>query len=280
MIYRAMKPEDIPAGLSLCRFAGWNQTARDWELLLQLGPDACRVAADEEGKIVGTVTTIRYEDHFSWIGMVLVHPDRQRQGIGVQLLREALHVLSSEETIKLDATPAGREIYLQLDFADEYRISRMQAKGPVATDSSGPATRPIQRKDMPSVVAFDREVFGADRQRLLDWQLQGAPQCAFLLEEESQIKGYCFARQGHHFTHIGPVVAGTVASAKGIFSAALQNCEGPIVVDALHHTPEWNQWLTSMGFEEQRPLIRMFRGTNTFPGHPANQFAILGPEFG
>src|SRR5690606_6327999 len=113
LLYRPMVSGDIPAGLSLCRAAGWNQTAEDWNLFLKLSPKGCCVAVDDEGQVRGTVTTVRYEDHFSWIGMVLVDPSHQRRGIGIQLLREALHVLGDEGTIKLDATPAGRTVYVQ-----------------------------------------------------------------------------------------------------------------------------------------------------------------------
>src|SRR2546423_1791180 len=102
--YRRMVPADIPAGLSLCRSAGWNQLSRDWELFLLMSPDGCCVGKDENKKVAGTVTTIRYEDHFSWIGMVLVDPERKRQGIGTQLLHEALKILDQEQSIKLDAT--------------------------------------------------------------------------------------------------------------------------------------------------------------------------------
>src|SRR5688500_8130194 len=101
ILYRPMVEGDVPAGLYLCRAAGWNQTADDWELFLKLSPDGCRVAVDDRGKVRGTVATVRYEDRFSWIGMVLVDPAMQRQGIGIQLLRESLQVLSEEETIKL-----------------------------------------------------------------------------------------------------------------------------------------------------------------------------------
>lgn len=68
--FRTMKVDDIAAGLSLCRAAGWNQRLQDWELFLTMSPEGCRVALDESGKIVGTVTTVRYENHFSWVGMV------------------------------------------------------------------------------------------------------------------------------------------------------------------------------------------------------------------
>jgi hypothetical protein len=53
-----------------------------------------------------------------------------------------------------------------------------------------------------------------------------------------------------------------------------------MIVDALHHSREWLEWLQQNGFTEQRPFMRMFIGTNKWPGKPEHQFAILGPEFG
>jgi hypothetical protein len=54
----------------------------------------------------------------------------------------------------------------------------------------------------------------------------------------------------------------------------------PFSLDAALHDEEWLQWLASVGFIEQRPFYRMYRGANRFPGQPEKQFAILGPEFG
>ena len=279
VLFRKMKPQDIPAGLSLCRAAGWNQLARDWEILLQQSPNDCRVAT-RDGKVVGSVTTIRYQDAFSWIGMVLVHPSCQRQGIGIQLLKEALEILQNEETVKLDATPAGKEVYLKLNFVDEYRLSRMSI---IASSDklTGSLALSLPADKISALLEFDREVFGADRQSLLEWMWKGAPQLAFYIEENNKIQGYCLGRPGYSFTQIGPVVAKNAEQAKDLISAALLNCIGqPVVVDALHHNPEWKSWLMDIGFSELRPLIRMYKGSNTFTGLPEKQFAILGPEFG
>ncbi len=280
IVYRSMKEADITAGLSLCRSAGWNQRSRDWELFLHQNPDGCRVGVDERGKVIGTVTTIRYQHHFSWIGMVLVDPSRQRQGIGMQLLGESLKILKDEETIKLDATPAGREVYLKLDFRDEYRLSRVHI-GAVPVDKLPASTaRPMRQSDWALLVGFDRQVFGADRESVLEWIWNGAPSYAFVVEEKNQVKGYCFGRQGHLFGQIGPVVAQDLDSAINLVSAALRNCPGPAILDVLSHAQEWVRWLSSIGFVEQRSLVRMYRGSNAFPGEPKKQFAILGPEFG
>lgn len=281
ILFRPMVDGDVPAGLYLCRTAGWNQTAEDWRLFLELSPEGCRVAVDEQGEVRGTVTTIRYDDHFSWIGMVLVDPAMQRQGIGIRLLRESLQILSEDETVKLDATPAGRNIYLQLDFVDEYSLTRMESGAVPDRKLPESTARPIVEADLPSVVEFDRRVFGAGRGAVLQSVLNRGPQYAFVSEGPGGIDGYCFGRSGHNFTHIGPVVASNVRTAKNVVSAALESCQGaPVVIDTLLHSPEWIQWLSAVGFREQRPLIRMYRGTNAHPGTPEEQFAILGPELG
>jgi GNAT superfamily N-acetyltransferase len=276
--YRTMKPYDIAAGLSLSRAAGWNQLSRDWEIFLHLGPNDCRVATIKD-KVIGTVTTIRYQNFFSWIGMVLVDPDCQRQGIGMQLLKEALEVLRNEETIKLDATPAGREVYLKLNFVDEYHLTRMnRIVAPEKLKVS--KAQPLHKSDLSELIEFDREIFGADRQALLKWMLEGAPQYAFIVKEKKEIQGYCLGRLGYNFTQIGPVIAKNSGIAKDLVSAALNNCNGPVVLDVLHFDQEWTGWIVSIGFKEQRPLIRMYRGSNRFHGKPEKQFAILGPELG
>jgi len=278
--YREMTPADIRAGLNLCRLAGWNQLARDWDLFLQIHSKGCRVGVDDAGNVVGTVATIPYENHFAWIGMVLVDPAKRRQGIGTQLLREALQVTADHETIKLDATPAGREVYLKLGFIDEYRIIRMRGRA-VATGNVLPGARPLTENDFPSILKLDREVFGADRQFVFEWLLKDAPQYAFIVEEQGRIHGFCLGRRGYDFDQVGPIIANDANSATQLLSSALhQTIDKPIVVDILTHTSTWISIVSSLGFAALRPLIRMYRGSNNYPGIPAKQFAILGPEFG
>jgi|JI6StandDraft_1071083.scaffolds.fasta_scaffold14152_2 ribosomal protein S18 acetylase RimI-like enzyme len=277
--YRTMKPDDIPEGLKLCRKAKWNQLEADWQVFLQHSPEACMVATFQD-QIVGTVTTIRYQNSFSWIGMVLVDPDFRRQGIGQELLQKALQLLQSEETVKLDATPQGREVYLKLNFVDEYQLTRMNLIA--AKDPFYPTTaRAMQKEDLPLLIKFDSKIFGADRSSLLQWMWEQAPEFAFLIEDENEIKGYSIGRHGHDFVHIGPVIAQNLSIAKDLVIAALNKCAGrPVILDVLNVEPEWTAWLKEIGFTEQRNFIRMFRGTNRFKGVPENQFAIIGPEFG
>lgn len=284
--FRTLRPADIPAGLRLCRQARWNQLAGDWELFLTLSPEGCR-AAVHQAQVVGTVTTVNYQNRFAWVGMVLVDPEFRGQGIGTRLLEEALDILRDLNCVRLDATPQGRPVYQRLNFVDEYELSRMQIDVP---DSGLPALenemgvyrpRRLTDNDLETASTIDRELFGADRSRLLSWLLVQAPEYAWLVEERSGIEGYCFGRHGFNFDQIGPIYASSQAGAQALVAACLASTKcNRIILDPLHHSPGWVEWLQRLGFVHQRPFTRMYLGKNSYPGKPAEQWAILGPEFG
>ncbi len=276
-----MLPSDIAVGLDLCRASRWNQLQRDWELFLKLSPAGCRVVV-KDGRVIGTVATVSYQDRFSWIGMVLVDPAERKQGIGSQLMREAMDILSDQTAIRLDATPAGREVYLKLDFIDEYRLSRMETviSGGIMRGGDNLA-RPMTDADLRGVFEMDYQAFGADRHLMLEWMYAGAPEYARVITRGGKLAGYTFGRHGFNFDHLGPVVAENRETARELVTACLSGQTGKsFILDASRHDPKWIQFLESIGFREQRPFIRMFRGENRYPGLPEKQFAILGPEFG
>lgn len=81
MRIRVMTEKDVSAGLRLNTLCGWNQTAADWLRFLKQSPNGCFVMK-QDTNVVGTATTISYQNRFAWIGMVLVDPERRKQGIG------------------------------------------------------------------------------------------------------------------------------------------------------------------------------------------------------
>jgi ribosomal protein S18 acetylase RimI-like enzyme len=281
--FREMVPSDIEVGLRLCRASGWNQVRRDWEMFLRLSPHACRVAI-KDAQVVGTVATVNYEDRFAWVAMVLVDAKARGSGIGTQLVKEALAVLTDVRSIRLDATPAGRGVYRQLGFVGEYGLSRMAAV--VSTDSvmtrdHRGGARPMTPDDLAAVLGLDGQVFGADRRVLIEWLLEGAPEYAWVHEARGQISGYVLGRHGFSAEHLGPVIAHDQHVARQLVTACLHQQTGKqFILDATRSEAEWRIWLESLGFREQRPFIRMSRGEAPSPGLPAQQFAIMGPEFG
>ncbi len=278
--YRTMTTGDIDAGLRLCRAARWNQLRRDWEMFLARSPEGCRVACSS-GEVVGTSATIRYGGRFSWVGMVLVDPAQRGQGTGTRLLIEALDVLKDEASVRLDATPAGERIYRNCDFLEEYWLSRMQATVDKINPVAAPEVRRATLHDMRAIALLDGEAFGADRGFLLEWLLEGAPEYAWVCSEGTAVSGFLFGRHGFNYEHLGPLVAQTPEAARALLSASLAHLSGrSVILDAPQSSTTWLDWLASLGFIEQRPFIRMYKGSLDFPGNPGIQYAILGPEFG
>jgi GNAT superfamily N-acetyltransferase len=278
--FRDMTHDDIKAGLRLCRLSRWDQVARDWERFLAAGPSRA-TAAVRDGQVIGSSATIRYGARFGWVGMVLVDPAAQGEGLGSSLLTHALESLHDVTAIRLDATPAGHHLYLKHGFSDECGLRRLEAKTIVVRDEPRPAIRAMTPEDLPEVAAMDLVVFGAPRTELLEWMDAGAPEYAMVARRDGRLAGYGFGRHGFEFEHLGPIVAIDVRIAQDMTATCLSQHGGrAFIIDATCHAGEWMEFLGQAGFHEQRPFTRMHRGGQLPFGEPHLQFAVLGPEFG
>ena len=276
MNLRTMTTADIPAGMRLKDLAGWNQTPADWGCFLQSSPLGC-FAVEADGKVVGTAATMVYEQRFAWIGMVLVDPEFRGQGIGTCLLRKTIEHLDEIgiRTMKLDATPAGRPIYQKLGFEDEYEIERWLLKRPAPEAATASALHSVCDR----VLELDQEIFGADRGNLL--RSLAAENPDFALAAEREIAGYAFGRRGTLADHLGPWMARDEETATQLLDEFLgRSRRETIFVDALKDRRFVSRMLLARGFKVSRPLTRMVRGPNRYPGRPEMLCAILGPEFG
>ena len=124
-------------------------------------------------------------------------------------------------------------------------------------------------------------VFGANRAQLIKYLVREYPGKGVLLKRNDRITGFALGRDGNKYHQIGPVVASNSADARILITNALKKLiNQPIVVDVLRDKEDLIDWLSSIGFIEQRYFIRMYKKENTFPGITSNQYLICGPEFG
>ncbi len=276
---RPMTIADIPAGMRLRELARWNQTERDWRRFLELEPSGCFVAC-VDGKVCGTVTTLNYEGRFGWVSMVLVDPEYRRQGIGTLLLNKGIASLDAAgaETVKLDATPLGRTVYVQRGFVDEHAIERWEG---TAAASNGARLGAIKKEDMAIICEQDRVVFGANRGRLLYALWRENSRYSAVARSGGEIAGYVFGRAGANAHFLGPWVALRAEVAEELLSEFLARFAWErVFVDVCLEHPVALSLVKEVGFEFQRPFTRMYRGPNTYPGHPELVCAIAGPELG
>ena len=281
---REMTLSDIPAGLALCRASRWNQTERDWRHFLAAAPRGALVAV-ENGLVVGTVATLPYGP-FTWISMVLVHPAARGRGIGTLLLNRGLELVPRGSVARLDATPAGEVIYRKLGFTGEYGIARLfldasRAPKPSRSPRTASGVRPLGKDDWSTLLDADAGAFGASRAGLLAELAAGAPEYAWVDEQDGRLRGYLLGRHGHVREQLGPLVADSAETATRVLEACLAaNTGRQVFIDVPDEQRAFRETLARRGFAIERPFLRMHRGPLTAPGRPAHVYAITGPEFG
>jgi GNAT superfamily N-acetyltransferase len=280
---RVLRPTDLAFADAVRALAGWNQTLDDWRRFLAMEPDGCYLA-EWNGQPAGTATTITYGSTVAWIGMVLVHPDHRRRGVGSALLERCIEHLRERgvRSIKLDATPAGKRVYDGLGFKDEWPLARWER-----TIARPQAARPDARirawcePDAQLVDRLDTAAFGASRLRLLQ-ALVPQSRCALVFETApGRIDGYGLIRKGARACYLGPVAATSSEAGLGLVEALVSRCEGEMI---FWDIPDANaaavEWARQRGFTLQRPLLRMYLGENASPSDSRKQFALAGPEVG
>jgi GNAT superfamily N-acetyltransferase len=260
----ALPPEALPRALAISTLIGWNQTAADWRVFLEHG----RVMAldDGEPEMAATVATLDYGP-VAWVSMVLVRPDRRRQGLARAAMQWAVASLREEgaRCIALDATPDGREVYRRLGFADGWGFTRWNI--PPLPPMPGP--RPMTEADLPAVLALDMAAFGADRA----WLLAGRP--GFVIEEGGRIVAAVMLRDGTRWPHAGPLWAREPRHAQALLAAALPGGGIADLRDGLAILP----WLEEELGAPMRPFTRMVLD-GALPAAGEGCMAVLGPEFG
>jgi GNAT superfamily N-acetyltransferase len=253
-----LQPQDILGALRLSTQSGWNQIAADWQRLLDLWPDGC-FGGRVEGQLVATATLANYRPAVAWVGMVLVDEAMRGHGLGGAIMN---YVIAEADRrglacLGLDATDAGRPVYLKRGFVDDSPIERWLRPGGPRSTPTEPAVRLLRPDEWPALLAFDRAAIGYDRSELLTHLRDEAGVCCQILSTEGAVGAYGFRRPGRSADHIGPVV-GRIGSEAIIASLAAAS-ESPAIIDLLGSN-ETGDTLQRLGFERKRRLTRMYRG--------------------
>lgn len=281
-VVRPLTLADLPAAMRLSTEPGWDQTEDDWRLMIARAArrgDAALGVEAADGTLVASAMTLGYGDRFGWISMVLVTQGWRRRGLAKNLLARCIDSLRGRGLVPvLDATPAGRGVYLPLGFVDRYGLTRMVAAAPRSQPSG--ATRVATAADLPAILAYDRAVFGGDRADILRDLLARAGDRARLVERAGRLIGFALGRSGRTAWHVGPVVADDQSTAQALFADALDGWTGKAMSDIASDRGVLRGWLEAAGFGEERPYSRMTQGALQPFGDPPRLYAAAGPELG
>lgn len=276
ILLRPLVTVDLPFAHGLSRGAGWNQTRADWERFLTLGHEGCFLV-ECDGRPAGTATTICYGTELAWIGMVLVHPDFRRRGLGTELLRRAIAYLREERGIVcvcLDATPEGRPLYEGLGFQALWGLRRWHREAGV---KAGGAASSLLLSLSGQSLALDRGVFGVDRSALLCSLAKGS-----LGGVSRPDRSFGFVREGERAIYLGPVTAASTETGLAVIEELVSICPSDrgIFWDLPDENEAAARLAAALGFQPVRELTRMWLGDRPFAGDPARTFGLAEPALG
>jgi GNAT superfamily N-acetyltransferase len=264
--------------LALSQSARWNQNEADWRLMLAIGRGWGIVLAD--GTLAASTLVLPYGG-FAWVSMVLVLPSERRKGHATRLLRTALDDLKQAHlTPILDATPAGRTVYVQEGFHDTWNFRRFELRAAPTALERPANVRPLRKADWPALLGLDARAFGASRERLLRALATRLPAAALVAERDGALEGFLLGREGREACQLGPLVAHSAQAARALLAAGLAAVPAPLYLDCVDRETELMAWLESLGFAFQRPFTRMVLGAPRAPGEAGLVFCPAGPELG
>ena len=282
---RRLTAADLAAAMALKEAAGWNQTERDWLLLLQLQPDGC-FCLQAEGRVVASATAYCYGPELAWIGMVLTLPEFRGRGFGGWVFREAVEFCRRRGVtcLKLDATDMGRPLYERAGFVGEYEVERWggipECGMRDAERGVGGDVVELTQARLQALLPPDTAAFGVSRAPLL-WALRRSADWAGCLERDRAPVAYAMGRPGARAHYFGPCIADSVEDARALFEAFCAVHPGrPLFVDVPAPNAAARHLLRGYTLEVRRTLLRMFLGPNEHPGLPERVFGLAGFEYG
>ena len=259
----AMRVDHLDQAQGLSLALKWPYRLEDWQFAFELGRG---FAVEAEGKLLGTALWWPYGEDFATIGMIIVSPDAQRQGIGGKLMA-ALLADAAGRRMTLITTKDGEPLYTKLGFARCGFITQHQAvlDHVPAIDTSVPV-RAATPRDRSAIDAVDAAASGMDRRVLLDALLGVAD--AVVVERDGGISGYGCVRRWGRGVVIGPVVAASAQDAKAIVAVLASAYEGVFVRIDVTETSGLAPWLEEIGLPQvdRAPIMALGAAPVSAPG--------------
>jgi GNAT superfamily N-acetyltransferase len=272
---RPLTPDDLPAAHALSMAVRWRHRPDDWRFAMRTGQGIA--AFDAQGTMIGTSMCWLFGSAAATIGMFIVPPEHQRQGIGRAMIEHWVRTLEPR-TLRLYASDAGLALVERLGFRRTGRIHQHQGAAfqpPLVSLPPGERLRPLGVNDVPRLIELATRASGLDRTQFLPKLLDLASGIA--LDRDGTLIGFALFRRFGDGHVIGPVIAPDspdACRAKALISHWLASNAGMFVrVD----TPVefgLSDWLERMGLPLVDHIEKTERGAALPVDEEFRQFAI------
>lgn len=205
---------------------GWNPGLHDAETFYSADPGGF-FALEADGRVIGTVSVVRYGEEFAFGGLYILRPDLRGRGIGYALQQEFTLPFAGGRNLGIDGVFEMQPRYARAGFLFSHRNLRFEGTGG-GTEPGG--VTPLDDVPIDAVVNYDRPFFPGPRERFLKGFLAQSDSVGFACTGPGgEVTGYGFARPCRVGFKVGPLFADTQEIAGDLFSALLAAVPGELV---------------------------------------------------
>jgi len=277
-IIKTMDRKEIDIAIEWAAKEGWNPGLHDAD---------CYFSADQNGFLIGllddepiaTISVIKYDDSFGFLGFYIVKPEYRGKGYGIQIWNAGLKYLEGAN-IGLDGVVNQQENYKKSAFKLAYRNIRYEGIGGGKYPNNAEI---VELSTLPSktINSYEQPFFPVNRLQFTKSWISQADSHALGIMHNDKLAGYGVIRKCRNGYKIGPLCADNPELAESLFLAlkSKTSLSEQIFLD----TPEINQ--AAIALAEKHKMIvsfetaRMYKGA--FPDMPLNRiFGVTSFEIG
>jgi ribosomal protein S18 acetylase RimI-like enzyme len=201
-----MSVYDFLFAVQLANTMDWNMALEDFEFMAKLEPKGCFVLFHGSER-VGIATSVSF-GKVGWFGNLIVKEDYRKKGAGTFLVKHAIKYLKSTgvETTGLYAYPHLIEFYKNFGFKPDVDFLFFQGKAVSSVTEGTLQLREAKEQDIPALIDFDCQCFGAHRKKLLEPTLLNTGNLCYIAVDNHEIIGYGAAKVYDEMAEIGPLI--------------------------------------------------------------------------
>ncbi|MCJ2180919.1 GNAT family N-acetyltransferase [Novosphingobium album (ex Hu et al. 2023)] len=267
---------DLPRAVELSTEQSWPHRHEDWDLFFEMGEG---IVAECDGQVIGTVMAWRYGSEYASIGMMIVTPEKQREGIGRQLL-EAMMARLEGVNILVHATAESLPLYTRLGFNPIAEVRQHQGLAPtmpLAALRPGERVRPMGATDVELSKLYS-QASGMDREAVFERVARESQ--SIVLSREHEPVGVALMRRFGRGRVLAPIVAPDLGGAQALATHWLGAKAGKFCrADAVAGTG-FPEWLEDIGLQCTGTVTLMVHGKAPPVCETARLFAVASQAFG
>lgn len=276
--YRRMTAEDIAAVHKLSLSVLWPHRLEDWKFIQELGMG---IVAEVDAGVVGAAMCWAHGAEYASLGMMIVSPGRQREGIGRELVSRILKEVG-DRTVVLHAAQSGKALCESFGFTHVGMVHQHQGsvfRAPFVPLGAGERIRPVSPRDEAALADMASHSTGIPRATVIRHLLTVANGVA--IDRYGVLVGFSTLRKFGHGYAIGPVVAPDAERAKALIAHWVGAYAGSFVRVDVPGTCGLSPWLTEMGLvQAEHAVLTMVRGDLPRPNPAMTRFALLSQSLG